>query len=117
MNIVDEITIEITKKTKEVTIDYVFLEDHKVLKINVCRNGRLLDHEVLTVRQQQINPKKLEWMNLAGPMNEVIYPVKVQLNKEYQAGERVHLTIEIMTTFRTLPEKKIFSFLVLNLYL
>jgi len=102
----DEITIEIAKKTKKVIVDYMFPQDNKILKIKVYRNGYLSDHKVLTARQQQIDPERLGWMNLTGPMNEVICPVEVQLDREYQAGERVQLTIKITTAFKTIPECK-----------
>ena len=104
--VVDEITIEITKKTKAVIVDCMFPQSNKILKIMVCRDGHLSDHEVLTPRQQQIDPERLRWMNLKGPMYEVIYPVEIRLGRVYQAGERVQLTIEITTTFETIPEKK-----------
>jgi len=106
-HIVDEITIEITKKTNEVTWDgFVFPQTNKILKINVCGNGRLLDHEVLNPKQQQVDPKKLKWLNLEDPMKETIYPLRIRLDREYQVGERVLLTIETMTAFRTIPERK-----------
>ena len=106
--IVDEITIEIIKKTKEVIMPCFFLQKHKVLKIKVCQNGDLLDHEVLTVRQQQIPTDRLKLMNLKDSEKELVYPIKIQLDREYQAGERVQLTIETISAFRLIPEKKDF---------
>jgi len=64
-----------------------------------------LDHEVLTPRQQQIDPERLKQMNMKGPMYEIVYPVEVRLDKEYQAGKRVQFTIEITATYETRPEK------------
>jgi hypothetical protein len=106
--IVDEITIEITEKTKDVVIDYTYPEGNKIIQIRVRQNEQLLDHEVLATRLQKIDPNKLEWMNLGGKMNEMIYPVRIRLNKEYGVGERVQLTIEMTTTFRIIPERKDF---------
>lgn len=104
--VVDEIALEITKKTKEVTVDRMFLKDSKILKIKVCRDGHLLDHEVLTPRKQEIDLERLKRMDLEGPMYQIVYPVEVRLDREYQAGERVQLTIETTNTYKVYPEKK-----------
>lgn len=106
--VVDERTIEINNETEEVTIDCMFPQNTKILKIKVSGNDQLLNHKLLTARRQQIDPEKLKWMNLGGHMNEVIYPVKVQLDREYHASERVQLTIEVMAAFRLIPEIKDF---------
>lgn len=106
--IMDEVTIEITKKTRYVTLDCILPEKNKILKIKVYlkRVEEPLNHEVLTPRTQQTNPNRLRWMNLEAPVAEIIFPVKVQLDKEYKAGERIQLIIKIKVAFKIIPEKK-----------
>jgi hypothetical protein len=106
--VIDEYTIKITRKTDEVTLFYMFLEGNKIIKIRAYQNGHLSNHEVLTTKKREIDPARLEWMGLTISTSEIVYPVKVKLGRVNQVGERIHLTIEITTTFKLYPERKDF---------